>query len=77
VLPKWKLEARLVRQPRANGESPDATTPEIQIDPEQIAQHVQETIIYGAVAIGSIVLAKKVLDIVGDVTVAIIQAKAK
>lgn len=77
MLKNYRLEAHLVRKPKSNGESPVEDAPAIQIDPEQIAKQVQETILYAAFSVGAIVIAKKVLDIVGDVTVAVINAKAK
>lgn len=71
---KRELRIRMVKNPK------DASTPEeikeqISIDPEQIGNIVQEVIIQTAISIGAIVIAKKILDIAGEVIVTATKAK--
>jgi hypothetical protein len=74
VFEKRELRIRMVKNPK------DASTPEeikeqISIDPEQIGNIVQEVIIQTAISIGAIVIAKKILDIAGEVIVTAAKAK--
>jgi intein-encoded DNA endonuclease-like protein len=76
VLANRELRVRLGKISK-NEDAPAEVADQVNVDPEQIGKIVQDVIITTAASVGAIVVAKKILDIAGEVITAAAKAKLR
>lgn len=71
-----EFRLRMHKIPKGDN-APAEVADQVIIDPEQIGKIVQDVIITTAASVGAIVVAKKILDIMGEVITAAAKAKLR
>lgn len=76
MLENREFRFRMHKIPKGDN-APAEIADQVNVDPEQIGKIVQEVIITTAASVGAIVVAKKILDIAGEVIVAAAKVKLR
>lgn len=69
------LQVKMVKTPKTSTDEVNETSGQIVLNPEQISKIARDLVLQTAVAVGSVVVARRVIDIIGNVIE--IAAKAK